>query len=76
MHPPKSKRFITNINAEMFPFDISISFAAAFAVPPVAIRSSIINTESFSSIESRGFVFASAVSYILKKPFIMLRKKK
>ena len=26
-------------------------------------------------IESRGFVFASAVSYILKKPFIMLRKK-
>ena len=27
------------------------------------------------AIESRGFVFASAVSYILKKPFIMLRKK-
>ena len=28
-----------------------------------------------AAIESRGFVFASAVSYILKKPFIMLRKK-
>ena len=28
-----------------------------------------------AAIESRGFVFASAVSFILKKPFIMLRKK-
>ena len=28
-----------------------------------------------AAIESRGFVFASAVSYILKKPLIMLRKK-
>ena len=28
------------------------------------------------AIESRGFVFASAVSYILNKPFIMLRKNK
>ena len=28
-----------------------------------------------AAIESRGVVFASAVSYILKKPFIMLRKK-
>ena len=31
--------------------------------------------EKIAAIESRGFVFASAVSYILKKPFIMLRKK-
>ncbi len=28
-----------------------------------------------AAIESRGFVFASAVSYILRKSFIMLRKK-
>ena len=28
-----------------------------------------------AAIESRGFIFASAVSYILKKPFILLRKK-
>ena len=28
-----------------------------------------------AAIESRGFVFASAVSYILNKPFILLRKK-
>ncbi len=31
--------------------------------------------DKVAAIESRGFVFASAVSYILKKPFIMLRKK-
>ena len=31
--------------------------------------------DKIEAIESRGFVFASAVSYILKKPFIMLRKK-
>ena len=29
-----------------------------------------------AAIESRGFVFASAISYLLKKPFILLRKKK
>jgi adenine phosphoribosyltransferase len=34
-----------------------------------------INFDKIAAIESRGFVFASAVSYILKKPFIMLRKK-
>ena len=28
-----------------------------------------------AAIESRGFIFASAVSYLLKKPFIPLRKK-
>ena len=33
------------------------------------------NFTKIAAIESRGFVFASAVSYILKKPFIMLRKK-
>ena len=33
------------------------------------------NFNKIAAIESRGFVFASAVSYILKKPFIMLRKK-
>jgi adenine phosphoribosyltransferase len=31
--------------------------------------------DKVAAIESRGFVFASAVSYVLKKPFIMLRKK-
>ena len=31
--------------------------------------------DKVAAIESRGFVFASAVSYILNKPFILLRKK-
>ena len=38
-------------------------------------RSKKVNFNKIAAIESRGFVFASAVSYILKKPFIMLRKK-
>ena len=38
-------------------------------------RSKKLKFDKIAAIESRGFVFASAVSYILKKPFIMLRKK-
>ena len=38
-------------------------------------RSNNFKFEKIAAIESRGFVFASAVSYILKKPFILLRKK-
>jgi adenine phosphoribosyltransferase len=34
-----------------------------------------INFDKVAAIESRGFVFASAVSYMLNKPFILLRKK-
>tara|TARA_B100000963_G_C22206809_1_gene485527 strand:- start:57 stop:584 length:528 start_codon:yes stop_codon:yes gene_type:complete len=38
-------------------------------------RSKKFKFEKIAAIESRGFVFASAVSYIVKKPFVMLRKK-
>ena len=38
-------------------------------------KSKKFNFSKIAAIESRGFVFASAVSYVLKKPFIMLRKK-
>ena len=38
-------------------------------------RSKKTEFNKIAAIESRGFVFASAVSYILRKPFIMLRKK-
>ena len=38
-------------------------------------RSKMMRFDKIAAIESRGFVFASAVSYILKKPFIMFRKK-
>ena len=41
----------------------------------IVARSKKINFNKIAAIESRGFVFASAVSYILKKPFVMLRKK-
>ena len=34
-----------------------------------------IDFDKIAAIESRGFVFASAVSYQLEKPFILLRKK-
>ena len=33
------------------------------------------NFDKIAAIESRGFVFASAISYLIKKPFILLRKK-
>ena len=38
-------------------------------------RSKRYKFDKIAAIESRGFVFASAVSYLLKKPFVMLRKK-
>ena len=38
-------------------------------------RSKKFNFTKIAAIESRGFVFASAASYLLKKPFVMLRKK-
>mgnify|MGYP001191958463 FL=1 len=34
-----------------------------------------IEFDKVAAIESRGFIFASTISYILKKPFILLRKK-
>ena len=51
---------------------------------PVAFNESIdqmseilkkINFDKISAIESRGFIFASALSYNLSKPFILMRKK-
>ena len=41
----------------------------------IVAKSKKFKVDKIAAIESRGFVFASAVSYILKKPFIMLRKK-
>ncbi len=34
-----------------------------------------LNFDKVAAIESRGFVFASTLSYVLNKPFILLRKK-
>ena len=44
-------------------------------IKQIVERSKKFKFDKIAAIESRGFVFASAVSYILKKPFIMLRKK-
>ena len=45
------------------------------SIDQIVQRSRKFDFNKLAAIESRGFVFASAVSYILKKPFILLRKK-
>ena len=45
------------------------------SINQIVERSKKFKVDKIAAIESRGFVFASAVSYLLKKPFIMLRKK-
>ena len=50
--------------------------AFEYTINQIVERSKKFKVDKIAAIESRGFVFASAVSYILKKPFIMLRKKK
>ena len=49
--------------------------AFAESIDQIINRSLKYKIDKIAAIESRGFVFASAVSYLLKKPFIMLRKK-
>ena len=49
--------------------------AFAETINQIIDRSKKFEFDKIAAIESRGFVFASAVSYVLKKPFIMLRKK-
>tara|TARA_Y100000817_G_C16667042_1_gene459768 strand:- start:158 stop:685 length:528 start_codon:yes stop_codon:yes gene_type:complete len=46
-----------------------------FSIEKIVKISKKIDFNKISAIESRGFVFASAVSYLLKKPLILLRKK-
>ena len=49
--------------------------AFAETIDQIIKRSKKFKIDKIAAIESRGFVFASAVSYLLKKPFILLRKK-
>ena len=49
--------------------------AFAECIDEIVERSKKFKFDKIAAIEARGFVFASAVSYILKKPFILLRKK-
>ena len=49
--------------------------AFKFTVDKIIEISKKIQFDKVSAIESRGFVFASAVSYLLNKPLVLLRKK-
>ena len=49
--------------------------AFAETIDQIVEKSKKYKFDKVAAIESRGFVFASAVSYLLNKPFIMLRKK-
>ena len=44
-------------------------------IDEMVVKSKKFKVDKIAAMESRGFVFASALSYILKKPFILLRKK-
>ena len=44
-------------------------------IDQIVERSKNFKVDKIAAVESRGFVFASAVSYVLKKPFVLLRKK-
>ena len=49
--------------------------AFTYCIDQIVEKSKKFDFNKLAAVESRGFVFASAVSYILKKPFILLRKK-
>ena len=58
---------------------IKDSKAFNYSIDKIVEISEKLNFDKIAAIESRGFVFASAVSYKLKKPFIMtmmLKKSK
>ena len=46
-----------------------------YAIDEIIKVSKKLDFNKVSAIESRGFIFASTVSYILKKPLVLLRKK-
>ena len=54
---------------------IKDEYAFEETINQIVERSKKFSFTKIAAIESRGFVFASAVSFVLKKPFIMLRKK-
>ena len=54
---------------------IKNSEAFNYSIDQIVKISKMVEFDKISAIESRGFIFASAVSYITKKPLILLRKK-
>jgi len=49
--------------------------AFKYTIDKIIEISKKISFDKVSAIESRGFVFASAVSYLVDKPLVLLRKK-
>ena len=49
--------------------------AFAETIKQIVEKSKNFNFDKIAAIESRGFVFASALSYLMKKPLVLLRKK-
>jgi len=49
--------------------------AFTYCIDQIVKKSKQFQFNKIAAVESRVFVFASAVSYILNKPFILLRKK-
>ena len=54
---------------------IKDSNAFNYSIDQIIDISKKLEFDKIAAIESRGFIFASAVSYKLKKPFILMRKK-
>ena len=54
---------------------IKVPEAFNFAIDKIIKISEKIEFDKISAIESRGFIFASTISYLTKKPLILLRKK-
>ena len=49
--------------------------AFTYCIDQIVEKSKKFDFNKIAAVESRGFVFASEVSYLLNKPFILLRKK-
>ena len=49
--------------------------AFKYTIDQIIEKSKNFNFDKVASIEARGFLFGSAISYLLNKPFILLRKK-
>ena len=54
---------------------IKDSKAFKYAIDQITNKIKDLNFEKIVAIESRGFVFASAVAYNMSKPLILIRKK-
>tara|TARA_B100000945_G_C20296166_1_gene555737 strand:- start:187 stop:444 length:258 start_codon:yes stop_codon:yes gene_type:complete len=50
--------------------------ALNFTINKIVEISKKVKFDKVSAIESRGFIFASTVSYLSKKPLVLFRKKK